>query len=91
MVSQLLCDQSFFSHVFVLASFLFSLFIGESIQSHPNVFLESEQVKSQPSSGIKTKGEQEGGRRASMTSVESETSVCFMGQLGNIITNSEWK
>ncbi|XP_056230034.1 membrane-associated phosphatidylinositol transfer protein 3 isoform X3 [Seriola aureovittata] len=78
-----------------------SMLIEESIQGHPNVFLEGEQTHggpaSQESSETKTEGGgggggEEGGRRASMTSVESETSMCSMGQLGNTITNisSSW-
>uniref|UniRef100_A0A3B4XQH0 Membrane-associated phosphatidylinositol transfer protein 3 n=1 Tax=Seriola lalandi dorsalis TaxID=1841481 RepID=A0A3B4XQH0_SERLL len=74
-----------------------SMLIGTT--GHPNVFLEGEQTHggpaSQESSETKTEGGgggggEEGGRRASMTSVESETSMCSMGQLGNTITNSDW-
>uniref|UniRef100_A0A3B4UC30 Membrane-associated phosphatidylinositol transfer protein 3 n=1 Tax=Seriola dumerili TaxID=41447 RepID=A0A3B4UC30_SERDU len=73
-----------------------SMLIGTT--GHPNVFLEGEQTPgspaSQESSETKTEGGggggEEGGRRASMTSVESETSMCSMGQLGNTITNSDW-
>uniref|UniRef100_A0AAQ6AKA2 Membrane-associated phosphatidylinositol transfer protein 3 n=1 Tax=Amphiprion ocellaris TaxID=80972 RepID=A0AAQ6AKA2_AMPOC len=43
--------------------------LGESIQGHPNVFLEGEQFHG---------GGDEGGRRASVTSVESEMSICSM-------------
>uniref|UniRef100_A0AAQ5YTB3 Membrane-associated phosphatidylinositol transfer protein 3 n=1 Tax=Amphiprion ocellaris TaxID=80972 RepID=A0AAQ5YTB3_AMPOC len=70
--------------------------LGESIQGHPNVFLEGEQFHggsaSQHSSETKTEGGDEGGRRASVTSVESEMSICSMGQLGNTISNisSSW-
>uniref|UniRef100_A0A3P8SLI2 Membrane-associated phosphatidylinositol transfer protein 3 n=1 Tax=Amphiprion percula TaxID=161767 RepID=A0A3P8SLI2_AMPPE len=73
-----------------------SMLIGESIQGHPNVFLEGEQFHggsaSQHSSETKTEGGDEGGRRASVTSVESEMSICSMGQLGNTISNisSSW-
>lgn len=62
------------------------------------MFLEGDQTPggpaSQTSSETKTGGgggEEGGGRRASVTSVESETSICSMGQLGNTIANSEWK
>lgn len=69
---------------------------GETIQDHKNVFLECDQAPGgpalQPSSETRTEGGggEDGGRRASVTSVESETSICSMGQLGNTITNSEW-
>lgn len=59
------------------------------------MFFEGEQTPggqaSQSSSETKTEGGggEEGGRRASMTSVESEMSICSMGQLGNTIANSE--
>lgn len=72
-------------------------FLAESIQTHPNVFLESEQahrgsVSQQPTeTQTEGGGRDEGGRRASVTSVESETSICSMGQLGNTIANSEWE
>uniref|UniRef100_A0A7N9ASU5 Membrane-associated phosphatidylinositol transfer protein 3 n=1 Tax=Mastacembelus armatus TaxID=205130 RepID=A0A7N9ASU5_9TELE len=41
--------------------------------------------------GVGVEGD-EGGRRASVTSLESETSICSMGQLGNTIANisSTW-
>uniref|UniRef100_A0A3Q3QL08 Membrane-associated phosphatidylinositol transfer protein 3 n=1 Tax=Monopterus albus TaxID=43700 RepID=A0A3Q3QL08_MONAL len=61
-----------------------SMLIAESIQGHPSVFLEGEQTHgdpvSQQSPETKTEagGVDEGGRRASVTSVESETSVCSM-------------
>lgn len=61
------------------------------------MFLEGDQTPggpaSQPSSETKTEGGgvEEGGRRASLTSVESESSICSMGQLGNTIANSEWE
>lgn len=58
------------------------------------MFLEGDQKPggppSQLSSETKTAGE-EGGRRGSVASVESETSICSMGQLGNTIANSEWE
>ncbi|XP_069568474.1 membrane-associated phosphatidylinositol transfer protein 3 isoform X2 [Brachyistius frenatus] len=72
-----------------------SVLIAESIQGHPNVFLQGEQSHggpaSQQSSEAKTEGD-EGGRRASVTSVESEMSICSLGQLGNTITDisSSW-
>lgn len=61
------------------------------------MFLEGEQSPkgpaSQTSSETKSEGGggggEEGGRRASVTSVESEMSICSMGQLGNTIANSE--
>lgn len=75
--------------------------LADAIQDHKNVFLECDQAPggpaSQPSTvvagedaaGAGGRGE-EGVRRGSMTSVESETSICSMGQLGNTIANSEW-
>ncbi|KAF7666800.1 hypothetical protein LDENG_00091690 [Lucifuga dentata] len=74
------------------------MLIADSIQYHPNVFLESEQTPagptSQPSSetGGEREGGEEGGRRASVTSVGSETSNCSMGLLGSTIANisSSW-
>ncbi|XP_039454181.1 membrane-associated phosphatidylinositol transfer protein 3 isoform X3 [Oreochromis aureus] len=73
----------------------------DSIQSHPNVFLEGEQTHGGPTSQHSSEtdtegggggGGEEGGRRASVTSVESEMSICSMGQLGNTIANisSSW-
>lgn len=95
--SQLLCDQSISSSLSVCPC-LFSFLTAESIQGHSNVFLEGEQTPggpaSQTSSETKTEGGGgggEGGRRASVTSVESEMSICSMGQLGNTIANSEWE
>ncbi|KAG7243135.1 hypothetical protein INR49_016510 [Caranx melampygus] len=76
-----------------------SILIEESIQGHSNVFLEGEQTHGGPApqQPCETKtegggGGEEGGRRASVTSVESETSVCSMGQLGKTIANisSSW-
>uniref|UniRef100_A0AAQ4QMY6 Membrane-associated phosphatidylinositol transfer protein 3 n=1 Tax=Gasterosteus aculeatus aculeatus TaxID=481459 RepID=A0AAQ4QMY6_GASAC len=75
-----------------------STLIAESIQGHSNVFLEGEQTPggsaSKTSSGTKTEGGggEEGGRRASVTSAESEISICSLGQLGNTIANisSSW-
>ncbi|XP_076002638.1 membrane-associated phosphatidylinositol transfer protein 3 [Genypterus blacodes] len=75
-----------------------SMLIAESIQGHPDVFLESEQdpglMASQPSSETNSEGggggEEAGGgggRRSSLTSVESEKSNCSMGQLGSAIAN----
>lgn len=76
----------------------FSSSPAETIQDHKNMFLECDQAPggppSQPSSEAGTEGGgggEEGGRRASVTSVESETSICSMGQLGNTIANSEWE
>lgn len=74
---------------------------ADAIQDHKNVFLECDQAPGGPASqpspevaggdaaGAGGRGE-EGGRRGSVTSVESETSICSMGQLGNTIANSEW-
>ncbi|XP_026232850.1 membrane-associated phosphatidylinositol transfer protein 3 isoform X1 [Anabas testudineus] len=75
-----------------------SVLIAESVQSHPIVFLESEQAQGGPASQQPSEalteggGRDEGGRRLSVTSVESETSICSMGQLGNTIANisSTW-
>lgn len=77
---------------------LFPLSPVDSIHSYPDVFLEGEQTPggsvSQPSSetepdGGGREGGGEGGRRASVTSVESEASVYSMGRLGSTIANSE--
>jgi len=71
--------------------------IADSVQGHPSVFLEGEQSHggkaSQESSETKTEGRggDGGGRRISVTSVESEMSICSLSQLGNTITNSEWE
>ncbi|CAG6001164.1 unnamed protein product, partial [Menidia menidia] len=75
-----------------------SLLIADSIQAHPMVFLEGEQYHgskaSQPSSEAKIEGRggDGGGRRTSVTSVESEMSISSLSQLGNTITNisSRW-
>lgn len=99
MASQLYDQSISFLSVCPSLSLLFSSSPAESIQGHPNVFFEGEQTPggptSQSSSEAKTEGRggggEEGGRRASVTSVESEMSICSMGQLGNTITNSEWK
>lgn len=61
------------------------------------MFLEGEQTHGGPTSQQSSEtdyeggGGEEGGRRASVTSVESEMSICSMGQLGNTIANSEWE
>uniref|UniRef100_I3K5Z3 Membrane-associated phosphatidylinositol transfer protein 3 n=1 Tax=Oreochromis niloticus TaxID=8128 RepID=I3K5Z3_ORENI len=64
-----------------------SVLIADSIQSHPNVFLEGEQTHGGPTSQHSSEtdtegggggGGEEGGRRASVTSVESEMSICSM-------------
>ena len=96
--SQLLCDQSV-----SLPCLSLSLHPTphpspvESIQGHANIFLEGEQTQGGPASQQPSDtptegggGREEGGRRGSSTSVESETSICSMGQLGNTIANSEW-
>ncbi|XP_060928523.1 membrane-associated phosphatidylinositol transfer protein 3 [Limanda limanda] len=75
-----------------------SMLIVESIQGHANIFLEGEQAQGGPASQQPSEttteggGREEGGRRNSVTSVESETSICSMGQLGNTIANisSSW-
>ncbi|KAM7399139.1 hypothetical protein PAMP_018428 [Pampus punctatissimus] len=74
-----------------------SVLIADSIQGHPNVFFEGEQTpigpSSQPSSETKAEGGgEEGCRRASVTSVESEMSIYSVGQLSNTIANitSSW-
>lgn len=94
----MLCDQSISIPLSLSLPFLSLLFSSspvETIQDHKNVFLECDQSPrgpaSQPSPGTRSEGGggEEGGRRASVTSVESETSICSMGQLGNTITNSE--
>lgn len=102
----MLCDQSisltlpFCLPLSFLSSSLFSPSSAESIQGHTNVFLDGDQTPgaqaSRSSSETKTEGgggggAEEGGRRASVTSVESETSICSLGQLGNTIANSEWE
>lgn len=61
------------------------------------MFLEGDQTPGGPASQLSSEtkteggGGEEGGRRASVTSVESEMSICSMGQLGNTIANSEWE
>lgn len=100
---QLLCDQTI-SIPLPLSLFLpfLSLLVSsspvETIQDHKNVFLECDQSPrgpaSQPSTVARSEGGgggggEEGGRRASVTTVESETSICSMSQLGNTIANSE--
>lgn len=70
-----------------------TMLLDESIQGHCNVFLKSEQVKSEPVADSATDKDDEGrARRGSVNSVESETSVCSMSQLGNVIANvsSSW-
>uniref|UniRef100_A0A087X7P9 Membrane-associated phosphatidylinositol transfer protein 3 n=1 Tax=Poecilia formosa TaxID=48698 RepID=A0A087X7P9_POEFO len=78
-----------------------SLLIGESIQSNPGVFLEGDKSHGGPASphSYETKtdgggggGGEARGRRGSVTSVESEMSMCSMSQLGNTIANisSSW-
>uniref|UniRef100_A0A8C6TFI2 Membrane-associated phosphatidylinositol transfer protein 3 n=1 Tax=Neogobius melanostomus TaxID=47308 RepID=A0A8C6TFI2_9GOBI len=63
-----------------------TMLLDESIQGHFNVFLKSEQAKSEPPVDSKSEKDEEGeGRRPSVTSVESETSVCSMSQLGNVM------
>nr|XP_046170658.1 LOW QUALITY PROTEIN: membrane-associated phosphatidylinositol transfer protein 3-like [Oncorhynchus gorbuscha] len=73
--------------------------IADSIQSHPEVFLEAEPSPGAPavppspetdSSGRGRGGG--GGRRASVTSVDSETSFCSVGRMSSTITNisSSW-
>ncbi|KAF6724874.1 Membrane-associated phosphatidylinositol transfer protein 3 [Oryzias melastigma] len=67
--------------------------IAESIQGHPSVFLETERSHgpkaSQQSCETKSEGGREvgGGRSVSVTSEESEMSVCSLSQLGNTIAN----
>lgn len=75
--------------------------LADAIQDHKKVFLECDQAPGGPAlqpspetaggdaAGAGGRGE-EGGRRGSVTSVESEMSICSMGQLGNTIANSEW-
>lgn len=61
------------------------------------MFLEGDPTPGGPASQSSSEkkaevgGGEEGGRRASVTSVESETSICSMSQLGNTIANSEWE
>lgn len=65
---------------------------AEAIQDHKHVFLECHQSPGDPASQSETGtegGAEEGGRRASVTSVGSETSICSMGQLGDTIASSE--
>lgn len=99
---QLLCDQTISNPLPLSLSLPFlSLLVSsspvETIQDHKNVFLECDQSPRGPTSQSSTVarseggggGGEEGGRRASVTTVESETSICSMGQLGNTIANSE--
>ncbi|KAM4596004.1 membrane-associated phosphatidylinositol transfer protein 3-like [Polymixia lowei] len=73
-----------------------STLIADGIHSHPDVFLESDRYSgtpaSQPSPQTETDRGGGEGRRASVTSVDSETSVCSEGQLGSAITSisSSW-
>ncbi|KAM6960535.1 membrane-associated phosphatidylinositol transfer protein 3-like [Aplochiton taeniatus] len=68
--------------------------IGDGISSHPGVFLGGEPSPvgsaSRPSNDAPTGGG--GGHRTSVTSMDSETSVCSMGRLGSTIANisSTW-
>ncbi|XP_051934156.1 membrane-associated phosphatidylinositol transfer protein 3 isoform X2 [Hippocampus zosterae] len=65
-----------------------SLVIGDSIQGHPDVFLEGEQTP-----GVPQSSSEEGGRRASVTSMESQMSIGSIGHhLGGAIANisSSW-
>ncbi|XP_061575593.1 membrane-associated phosphatidylinositol transfer protein 3 isoform X2 [Cololabis saira] len=70
-----------------------TLLIAEGIQGHPSVFLESDQshedTPSHQSSETKSEGGggDGGGRRASVTSMGSEMSLCSLGQLGSTISN----
>lgn len=59
------------------------------------MFLEDEQSHGGTPSPSEVKNEEKGGgdgrgRKASVTSVESEMSACSIGRLGNTIANSEW-
>lgn len=99
----MLCDQSISFPLPPPSVLAFSLSLlvlpslAESIQGHTSVFLEGDQTPGGPASQLSSEtqteggGGEEGGRRASVTSVESETSICSMGQLGNTIANSEWE
>ncbi|CAG08946.1 unnamed protein product, partial [Tetraodon nigroviridis] len=63
---------------------------AEAIQDHKHVFLECHQSPGDPASQSETRtegGGEEGGRRPSVTSVGSETSICSRGQLEDTITN----
>uniref|UniRef100_A0A8D3DYZ6 Membrane-associated phosphatidylinositol transfer protein 3 n=1 Tax=Scophthalmus maximus TaxID=52904 RepID=A0A8D3DYZ6_SCOMX len=76
--------------------------LGDGRSMLIDVFLEGEQTQGGPVSQLPSEtnteggggagGGGEGGRRASVTSLESETSICSMGQLGNTIANisSRW-
>lgn len=57
------------------------------------MFLEGNQTPEGTASQASSEGITDGGggRRASVTSMESVTSICSMGQLGNTISNSEWE
>uniref|UniRef100_A0A8C6KNN9 Membrane-associated phosphatidylinositol transfer protein 3 n=1 Tax=Nothobranchius furzeri TaxID=105023 RepID=A0A8C6KNN9_NOTFU len=68
-----------------------SVLIADSIQGHPSVFLEGDQSHGQQAE-MKTEGGGGGGRKASVTSVESEISICSMSRLGDTIANisSSW-
>lgn len=69
----------------MINSFLSVLWEGDSIQGHPDVFLEGEQ-----NPGVPQSSSEEGGRRASVTSMESQMSIGSIGHhLGGAIANSE--
>uniref|UniRef100_A0A8C7U1C2 Membrane-associated phosphatidylinositol transfer protein 3 n=1 Tax=Oncorhynchus mykiss TaxID=8022 RepID=A0A8C7U1C2_ONCMY len=69
--------------------------IADSIQSHPEVFLEAEPSPGAPTVPPSPETDSSGrggggGRRASVTSVDSETSFCSVGRMSSTITNSEF-
>uniref|UniRef100_A0A4W5MBJ3 Membrane-associated phosphatidylinositol transfer protein 3 n=1 Tax=Hucho hucho TaxID=62062 RepID=A0A4W5MBJ3_9TELE len=70
-----------------------STLIADSIQSHPDVFLEEGPSPGAPtmppSPETDSSGRGGGGRRASVTSVDSETSFCSVGRMSSTITNSD--
>ncbi|XP_034147951.1 membrane-associated phosphatidylinositol transfer protein 3 isoform X2 [Esox lucius] len=73
-----------------------STLLADSIQSHPEVFLEAEAspgALAVPPAPDTDSSEKEGaGRRASVTSLDSETSVCSVGRMSSTIANisSSW-
>uniref|UniRef100_A0A6Q2ZII0 Membrane-associated phosphatidylinositol transfer protein 3 n=1 Tax=Esox lucius TaxID=8010 RepID=A0A6Q2ZII0_ESOLU len=70
-----------------------STLLADSIQSHPEVFLEAEAspgALAVPPAPDTDSSEKEGaGRRASVTSLDSETSVCSVGRMSSTIANSK--
>ncbi|KAL0973216.1 hypothetical protein UPYG_G00200440 [Umbra pygmaea] len=71
-----------------------STLIADSIQSHPEVFLEAEANPGAPPvpPEADSSGNERAGRRTSVTSLDSDTSACSVGRMGGFIANisSSW-